>query len=642
MSIFKRGWRIVVLSLSFAMLLAEPARAQDNSEKEFDRVVVTATREARSLERLGSAATVITSAEIERTGVSRVLDLFSRVPGLYAFDTGGPGGTTSVRLRGADTDQTLVLIDGVRVNDAASAQGDFDFSSLLITDIERIEVVRGPQSAVWGSDAIGGVINIITRRGDGPLAGHVRGEVGSFDTRDVSAAIRGGNDTGDFSLSARFRDTDGFSRVAERLGATEDDGSTTWTVNGRASLRAGKRWTTELAFQASDVDAETDPSLAGAVDGDARSQREVISGRLTQRLVPEAWPETSHELTVSGQSTERDFFDATDAVPNSVFNGSNLALEYQTSFPIGLVDALAGARYQRDTGENFRFGPDQRTDLFDEDFDTRSAFVQGTIAPAETLDLTFSSRVDDFEIGDTRATWRASGSYRLPALGTRLRSSVGTGAKAPTIFQSFFEGPEPIFGSTLIGNPDLGVETSLGWDIGVEQRLFNDRLMFSAGYYEQRIDDLIQFEVDFATFTSTYVNIDRVRTEGFELEAQWNPLQWVGFSTNFTTTDAVDRINGLDLARTPDANGSLRLDLDPWNDFYIGVQATYVGDQFNRSRERDPLDDFVRVDLDARWQLLERLSLSVRIENVFDETYEVVRNAGVADRSGYLGLRLEF
>ncbi len=628
--------KIMDLTLAVGVLATAPVPV---SAEEIEQILVTATRTERAVDSLGSAVTVLGEQDVRRSGARLVMELLDQVPGVYAYQAGGPGGATNLRIRGADSDQTLVLIDGVRVNDIASAQGDFDFSSLLTTGIERIEVVRGPQSAVWGSDAIGGVINIITKRGEQGLQGSVEAEAGSYNTRRLGGSLRGGGEAGTFALSANALTTDGFSRVAERLGATEDDGSDNWTVTGRGDYRYSDRWATEAAFHASSVDAETDPSIFGAVDGEASAEKRVYSGSLTQRLDPASFANTEHAVTLFAQRTEREFFDATVAVPNSDFDGSSTGLEYQGTVDFEQVSLLAGLRYQRDSAEHSRSGPGTVIEQFDAEFDTRSLFVQAEWSGSDAFNVTAGSRLDDFEVGGVHATWRVAGSYLLAGSGSRLRASYGTGAKAPTLYQSFFDGPEPIFGSILIGNQELEVEESRGYDLAVEQRLFDDTLMLSAGYYRQDIENLIEFEIDFATFTSTYVNIAEVETSGWEFEARWQPAAALGLSATYTTTEATDESNGLDLARTPEAQGSLRVDFGTTGSLYLGAQLVYVGEQFNRSRERDPLDSWVRVDLDGTWQAGDALQLFARIENLFDEDYEVIQNAGVAGRSGYLGLR---
>jgi len=630
---------ITSLTMAVAVLANFPAHVTAEEIEAIEEIVVTATRTERAVDTLGSAVTVLGEQQVERSGARLVMELLEQVPGLYAYQAGGPGGATNLRIRGADSDHTLVLIDGVRVNDVGSAQGDFDFSSLLTTGIERIEVVRGPQSAVWGSDAIGGVINIITKRGEAGLQGAVEAEAGSYNTRRLGGSLRGGGDAGSFALSANALTTDGFSRVAERLGATEDDGSDSWTLTGRGDYRYSERWATEAAFHASSVDAESDPSIFGAVDGEAGADKSVYSGRLTQRFDPESFDNTGHDFTLFAQRTQREFFDATAAVPRSDCDGSSAGFEYQGTADFEQVSVLAGLRYQRDSAEHTRSGPGTVIEQFDADFDTGSVFAQAEFAGSGGFNATVGSRLDDFEVGGAHVTWRIAGSYLRAGSGTRLRASYGTGAKAPTLYQSFFDGPEPIFGSILIGNQELEVEESRGYDLAVEQRLFDEKLMLSAGYYRQDIENLIEFEIDFATFTSTYVNIAEVETSGWELEARWQPADSLGLSATYTTTEARDQSNGLDLARTPEAQGSLRVDFGTTESLYLGAQLVYVGEQFNRSRERDPLDSWVRVDLDGTWQASDALQLFARVENLFDEDYEVVQNAGVAGRSGYLGLR---
>lgn len=608
-------------------------------------VVISATRTERPIERLGSSITVLSAAEIERSAERSVIGLFDEVPGLYATEAGGFGGSTTVRLRGADTDQTLVLLDGVRVNDPGSASADFDFSTLLLTDIERIEIVRGPQSALWGSDAIGGVVNIITRKGDGPLG--VRGSIegGSFDTARAGAGISGATDRVNYAVSGSYLYTNGFSRVDERLGATEKDGTRAFTVTGRAGTLVNEAYEVTFAGSLSGANAETDVSLSNVRgDGDAESKRRVYSGQINN-LFDLLNGRFRNRVSAFVLKSDRDFYDSRSvSARDTALSGGSYGGEYHGSLALGAATTLSlGARAQIDTGEGIATRADGvRVPQYDAEFDTYSAYGQVELEPLRNLDLTAGGRVDDFENGGNHGTYRLTGSWLFDRTGTRIRASFGTGAKAPTIYQTFFAGPDPGVGGTLLGNRDLKVETSKGWDAAIEQSLLNDALRLGVTYFDQTIENMIQYTNVVFGVSSTYLNLGKVNIDGLETSVSVRPSDWMTINASYTRTDAREAGATSPLARTPRDTGSVRFDVRAAQRVTFGISAVYVGEQFSRTLRRDPLDDFIRVDLAAHVALTDAVEAFARIENLLDEQYQVILNAATADRSAYGGVRWRF
>lgn len=617
--------------------------AQAPASDGLETVIVTATRTERSADTIGSAVSVIGRADIERRNEKNMLGLFNQLPGVYATESGGLGGTTNVRLRGADSDQTLVLLDGMRVNDPASAAGDFDFSSLLVTDIERIEVVRGPQSTLWGSDAIGGVINIITRKGDGRPSGSVFAEGGSFSTYRLGGSVRGAADRLRYALSGSGLSTDGFSRVDENLGATERDGSELLTFN--ANLNAGiyDNYAIDLVAHYSDADADTDPSLSGiSGDGEASSRRSVSSAQIDNNFTLSAGA-LRNRLSLFTTRTEREFHNPRNSQSRSLFDGRSYGAEYQGDIDTGAGTLVFGARRQVDSARGSSRGGLGRLRQFDEDFDTDSVYLQWQSEPLPALHLTLGMRRDDFEIGGTENTYRVTAAKHFAGSGTVLRGSYGTGVKAPTIYQAFFNGPDPIFGGTLSGNPELAVEESEGFDIGIRQSLLQQRLTLELSHFRQDIDNLIEFQSVVFGVSSTYVNIASVAiSEGYELTANWRLGNWLSLNGSYTHLIAVDEATDNELACTPRETAAVGMQFQPTPKWSIGLYGNHVGAQFNRSRQRQRLDGFTKLDLSVQYQLTDSLQLFARIDNVSDREYQYILNAGTADRSAYAGFRLAF
>lgn len=637
-------FRQSILALSIASCLSPVAQAQSGNTEQTETIVVTATRTERTMDQLGSSVAVIGAEQIESSLQKNVLSLFDQVSGLYATQSGGLGGTTTIRLRGADSDQTLVLIDGVRVNDVSSAGGDFDFSTLLATDIERIEIVKGPQSSVWGSDAMGGVINIITKRGQGAPSGNVLLETGSFGTHRGSASVRGSTGDTSYAFSTGYLTSDGFSRVDEDLGATEDDGTETLTLSGNASHRFSDFYQVELVGQYSNADSDIDPSLSSvAGDGDGSSESEVLSLQLNNNF--RIWDDNfNSRVSLFTTQTDRTFYNPRSASPLSIFDGETAGIEYQGDIDLQSSVLTFGARYQDDSAVG---GSDGGIEGWQPEYDaslsTRSLYAQMDMELSENLNMTLGGRLDDFEEAGQESTYRVTLARFFPASGTRLRGSYGTGIKAPTIYQTRFNGPDPIFGGMLSGNPDLNAEETEGFDVGIHQSLLDDRVEVELGYFEQDIKNLIEYQNVIFGVSSSYFNIASVSiSEGYEASIDVDATDWLNIRGGYTHLISSDDSNGFDLQRTPRETANLNVSLMPIQALSLGVDFTYVGEQYNRSRERNRLSPFTRIDLRAQYQLSETLRLFARIDNATDKTYQVIENAGTADRSAYAGVRWDF
>lgn len=635
-----------VILISVIASVVETAQVQAQiapATQETETIVVTATRSERSLSSVGSTVNVISREKIESSFEKSVIGLFDQIPGMYATDSGGLGSGTSVRLRGADSDQTLVLIDGIRVNDPSSASGDFDFASLLVTDIERIEVVKGPQSTVWGSDAIGGVINIITRKGGEPRT-TLTAEAGSFNTTRLGASLGGGTTSSQYSLSASFIETDGFSRLDENLGATETDAARILTLTGNYSKQLSDNYTLEVTGHFSDSDADTDPSLSNlSGDGEASSARRVHSLQLNNLFsAMNGLLENRISLFTSG--TDREFLVPRNTHALSSFEGHSKGIEYQGDLSLSdSTSLLFGARSQTEQGRSVKHGQSTNILEYDASQDTHSLFAQVELQPIDDLYLTLGGRFDNFEVGGEAGTYRVTVAREFPDLGTTLRGSYGTGIKQPTIYQAHFSGPDPIFGGTLVGNQNLKAEESQGFDLGISQTLLDDRLRLGFSWFEQDIENLIAYEIVTFGVLSTYLNIDSVTIdEGYEFETMFSVAPWLTLNGSYTHLISSDDSNETDIARTPRETASISVLVRPGSSWFLGLDAVHIGQQFNSSRERNPLESFSRLDVRFEYTLTPEIKVYARVDNLTDKEYQQIRNVGTADRSAYLGLRWSF
>ena len=636
-------FRVRVLSLFCAFSFCDtaamlPAHAQ--APIALEGVVITADRGSESAEKVGSAVTVITREQIEASRAENVAELLETVPGLNVNQSGGVGGTANVYIRGADPDHTQVLIDGIRVNDPAQASGEFDFSLFALGNVERIEVLRGPQSGLYGSDAIGGVVNIITRKGEGPLQGTVETEAGSYSTHAERIAVSGSKDGVAVSAAVSNFRTSGFSRST--LG-TEDDATEKQSANLRMDMDFTPNAGITVVLGRYRVDAETDTSPQRGENDKAEKILSIaaVTGRvdLWEGLV-------RNQVTLFANKTERNFFEDDVSVRSGLqpqtdlFDGDRVGIEAQSDITVRAVDRLTlGARTERETAEQITETLTGRSLAFSGEERTSAAFGLYQFNPIETLTLTAAGRAEDFGSAGIEDTYRFTGALRIPRTQTKLRASYGTGAKAPTLTQRFAST------SFVIGNPNLSVETSKGLDVGADQKLLDGKLTVSATYFKNDITDLIIFVDDDGVAVGdpgTFENIASAKTQGVELAATILPTTWLTIDLAYTYLDAIDAETGAPLQRRPEHTASARVTLRPTDKARLAASVLYVGERFNGANRTDLLDDYIRVDLTGSYALLDNADAFIRVENLTDEHYEEIKDFGVAGRSAYAGLRARF
>ncbi|MBF9234886.1 TonB-dependent receptor plug domain-containing protein [Microvirga alba] len=648
--------RTLAASVSFCALLIGAAQAQNATPSlPIPDIVITATRTPLAITQAGSAISVITAEEIAKESPKSTADVLRRVPGLSVVEAGGPGGTTLVRIRGGQSGQTLVLIDGIRVNDPASASDEFDFANLVATDIERIEVLRGPQSALYGSDAMGGVINIITRKGQGAPRFSTSVEGGTYGTKAARAAVSGSSGPVSYAFSATGFDTAGFSRYGYRIGRIEGprvlpleaDGSQRLGASGRVSVQLSKDVELEVGGYSSYNGAQYDAGFGDFPDTPSQSQQRLFEGHT--RLTAYAFDGLlRNSILVSATRTNRHYRDVSyfgsltnPSWSNTDYVGDSLAAEYQGDLKLGTFGLLTfGAKVERDrftsTSRDVLPVPSLPRENNDASQTTRSLYALHQFTLFDNLHLSFGGRLDDIENGDRFGTWRATAAYEVPNTDMKLRASVGTGAKAPSLFQRF----DPTYGT-----PDLNSEHSVGFDVGVDQRLLDDRLLLSATFFANRFRDLIDFTFDPAACLPTqpfgcYLNVARARTSGVELSADMDVIPtWLRIKAVYTHLEAFDQQTHLRLARRPQDEGRIGLIVTPIAGLSIEPSVVFVGERFSSNGEKNKLQPYARFDVYADYRVNDTFSVFARAENVTDARYQEVYNYGTGGRAFYAGLR---
>lgn len=579
-------------------------------------VVVTATR-LPSVVQESPGARVIDRASIELRGAVFAADILSDVPGLSVTRSGAFGGVAQVRMRGATPGKTLVLIDGVPVNDPAEVNGAFDFSGLELTDIERIEVLSGPQSSLWGSDAIGGVIAFTTRELDGFTA---EAEAGSFDTARGRLALGRASERSGFGVWVSRFDTDGISAADEADGNPEPDGFTSTTVGARGrhaftgtvAVDGAVRWSESEA----DLDGFAPPTFSLSDTAD-RQAVEQASGFLRLKLDALG---LAHQVSVSASDIARE---TVSAFP-STFEADRQVLRWQADGAAGPVAFVVGAEREETRGS-------LSTGLT-EDLGGTSAFATARIEPTERLSLTGALRHDATDDFGSKTTGRVSGAFEAGA-GFVLSAAYGTGFKAPSISQAVCD-----FCFSADPFPVLRPETAEGYEAALGWRSADGRMEGRVTAYRLNVEDQITYVFDPVTFDSVYVNVAETATDGVELEGRARIGGGFDLSLAYGWTDARNEVTGTRLLRVPEHAGSATLG---WTGRKLSTALT-VRAESDQEDAGGVRDSFVVAHLNGSWALTEAVTLTARIENLTDERYQQVLGYGEPGRSAYAGIRLRY
>ncbi|MEX2561076.1 MAG: TonB-dependent receptor [Pirellulales bacterium] len=479
--------------------------------------VVSATRTPIRSGDVGSSISVITEEQIRAKGQTSVAEVLRGLPGVDVVQQGGPGRVTSLFLRGGSSEHTKVLLDGLPLNDPITPGRSFDFSTLSVDNIERIEILRGPQSTLYGSDAIGGVVNIITRRGRGPPSGRLGVMGGSFGTSHESASVSGSTCDWHYALSGSYFDTDGFSAADERLpGNTENDAFRLGTLGGRTGWTPYENFDVDFVFRYHRGTAEIDDGGGPFMDDpNERNFAEQAFARTQLRYatVDDLWEQT---LAFNFADHNRRTIDPADILhPSdaffSRFNSQLHMLDWQHNLLLLEGNTLTvGAVYADETGASSftgesAFGPFEG-DMPEQSLRNTGVYLQDQLSLGDRWFTTLGARQDHYSQAGTADTYRATSLYRLLGTETALRGSIGTGFKAPTLFQLF---------DAFSGNLDLLPEESKGWDVGLEQPLGRGRLVIGATYFRNDFENLIDFDPS----TFRFFNVGRALATGVELSS---------------------------------------------------------------------------------------------------------------------------
>jgi vitamin B12 transporter len=634
--------------------------------KDLGEVVVSATRTETPLDKVGgSSVTVISAEEIEAKKQTTVEEVLRGVPGLDITSNGGPGTQTTVSLRGAPSKNTLVLVDGIMVNDPSSVNRGADLANLTVDNIERIEVVRGPQSVLYGSNATAGVVNIITKKGKGKpvVSGGVEG--GSFNTwrwfGDASGDV---SEKLNFSLSASRIDSDGFSVADDRNKDIPHNGNTSekdaWentTLSGKVGLDISRDADVNVIFKHIKSKIYLDDwDFIGGYAGDQfatdpvtwmptpypngpKKGRQEDEQTFLKANVHNYFFDRVFESNFYGQSSDLSRY-GTDQDGNFSFDydGKSREVGWQGAIHFQDVNVLSlGGAYFKEEMASSGFS------TVEADARIGSVWVQDQLFLWDGLAAVAGLRYDDHDRFGGEATWRIAPSYTLDLTRTTFKASYGTGFRAPSLYELYSE----------FGNPDLEPEKSKGWDAGIEQGMFRGKVRIGATYFNTVFTDRIAWDPTLAIPGNVYPGgynqlKGDTKTSGVEAFVQWTPMKDLSFAANYTYTGTEDP-DGQVLELIPRNKVRLnaqyrffrkaRVNLDV---FWVDERRAYEssGDKYGNPVER--LDAYWLVNLSASYDINRYLQVYGRIDNLFDEFYEENWSYATPGISAYLGFRIRF
>jgi len=638
------------VSLKSSLLLAGASLIAFNAYADeavtIPQIVISASRFPQPITQVASSMTVITREQIEKKNKSTVTELLREVPGVTVANNGGASQPTSIFLRGTESRHVLVVMDGVSLNDPSDPSDRFDFSNLSTDNIERIEILRGAQSTLYGSQAIGGVINIVSRQGRGEPRYDAKLEYGSFNTRKVNAGTNGEMGRTSYSLSAGNTHTSGLSSLAKRYGGFEKDSGNSYTFATNIASKLTDIFTAKFNLRYNRTNTEFDsPGVFSFIaprpadDYAPINDNRQINGRAAGELAlfDGKWKQ---ELGLSALDVNRN---SITSYYDSVLGDSPFGKQHY----MGCRQKIDWVHHvQTASGNTVTLGTEAWKDSFktetlrERDVGTHAYFIDDQWTLTNAFSLNGGARIDDHQTFGRQFTWKLAPVYYIAATGTRLKATYGTGFKAPSLSDLF---------SPDTGNPHLLPERSKGWDAGFEQSVWNDKLTFGSTFFRNDIENLLG---NSNVYPFPSINVGKARTEGAESVITMQPTVKWKFTMSHVYTLSQNRKNisqpgnlVTDLLRRPRHQGKLDATYDYSSDGDIGVNIRYESSR----RDGDivtfaPLyvKAFTTVDMHTNYRLTPNVALYGRGENLLDKRYEEVAGYTQPGLAVYGGVKINY
>ena len=626
----------------------QKTQKKENASSLHHEIVITATRIETTTREIASSVTVITKDELNKEKKITIIEALQEVPGLNIIQNGSTGAAASVFLRGANSEHTLVMMDGVELNDPISPSRSFDFAHLALADVERIEILRSPQSTLYGSDALGGVINIITRKGQGKPKLNLTGLGGSYGTFCGSAGISGGTDKINYYLSSYYFQNSGLSAASATYeGNEEKDGYRNLTFSGRFGLHLLDNLDFDFFLKSQNTKTDID-NFGGSYGDDPNNVQDYrsISLRCQTRaiLFKNRWEQ---KLGVSTTKNDRKHNNPTDEFhqlesDTSHYKSRLWKLDWQNNFFLDKSNTLTfGVDYKQERGESeyysWSFFGNYESIFLPQTSYTAGTYIQDQIRIADKLFATVGVRFDRHKNFGNAITYRIAPAYYVEKTGTKFKATYGTGFKSPSLYQLY--APASLWGE--VGNKDLEPEKSSGWEAGIEQQFLNGRLMLETTFFLNNYENLIQFDS-----IQGYMNIGKAEAKGKEIILKTNPFKKFFINTAFTKTETKDENSDTCLLRRPKHKFSACINYEFNKKYNVHISLIYTGERDDMDFSMWPpsrvkLSPYTIINGVISYNIAQNTQIFFRLDNITNEKYELIKGYGTPSFSAFMGIRLQ-
>jgi vitamin B12 transporter len=612
-------------------------------------VVISATKTATPKIDVASSVSVIDSAQIAGSSGADFLDLLKNQYGLAITQSGGPGQLAGVYLRGAAADQVLIEIDGVKMNMPDEVNNSYDFSFIPLDNIQRIEVLRGPQSTLYGSDAMSGVINIITKKGSGRPNYFLNLEGGSFNTYKGLIGLNGSYEKTEYSLTLSKTKSGGVSSADKNLaGNTEADGYDTYNISSRLALSINEN--VNLNFFARFNKGNIDLDQAGGAFGDDptykyKHEQGAYRAETNINIFNSMWEQKlgfSFMRNLRTYNYDSTLFNPTSS--SSSYQGNSFQIDWQNNLkfiPGHLVTFGVEANKQNMSSSywyNSSFYGYYISEFPKQNLNTFSAYLQDQLNIADVSFTTGGIRYDKQSKFGSDFTFRITQAYLIKNTGTKIKAAYGSGFKAPSLFNLY----DPMY-----GNPDLKSEKSSGWEIGSEQYFFDYIILLGINYFNNKFTNLFGSDINFRT-----INVAKAASDGIEVYLDGKINSIFNLNANYTYTNTVDKSPGNEenlpsIIRRPKHKASLKLNYTFLESADASLSINYTGNRYDEDfsffpAEKVELSNYTLIDLSASYRLTNYILVYGIVKNLTDKKYEEVYGYGTLGCAGYLGIKFNF
>ncbi len=617
----------------------------DTLKTTLSEIVVTANRTETPYYSLASSVTVITSDEISKKHYNTVVELLREVPGLSIVQQGGYGKIANLFMRGSNSNHTLVFIDGVKVNDASSPNNAFDFSTLNVGDIEKIEIVRGPQSTLYGSDAIAGVINIITKTYNKKKNYSLSIEGGSYSSFKGNLSLSGKYRIAEYYVYGSNIQSKGISASNSKYGNTEKDGynNNSFTSKLNFNLLSNLKLGLIYKYIKLKTDIDQNDKFGDDPNYNYNTEEQLFKSELNASLLDNKWQQIFSFSMFKKLSKSID--DPDDIRPfsssNSMYNGKRVKFDWQNNFYFLKNNLITfGIETELEKANSYysslsQWGPYES--IFpDKSIRTIGFYFQDHLNLFNSIFSSLGIRIDKNEKYGMVTTFRLAPAYYIHSSNTKIKMSYGTGFKAPSLYYLF----DPLY-----GNPELKPEKSRGFDIGIEQFLLNGKIAIGINYFNLRISDMFGYDANFKT-----INVAKAISKGIEIYSTISNLSRIIVDANYTYNETKDEYEespdfNMQLLRRPKHQFNVNVGYQVNEKIMLNASLKYVGKKYDKDftvypSKRVIINDYTLINFSMSYELFNYLEIYGRIENLFNKDYEEVLYYGTPGRSFYLGFNV--